>query len=69
MKVGILLLTLLKRLLTKVRELLNRPTDVHYASFLLTLLKRLFTKVRELLNRPTDVHYTSVPLWRPWRDF
>jgi len=32
MKVGILLLALLKRLLTKSRELLNRPTDVHYTS-------------------------------------
>jgi hypothetical protein len=27
-----LLLALLKRLLTKSRELLNRPTDVHYTS-------------------------------------
>ena len=32
MKVGPFLLTLLRLVLTKVRELLNRPTDVHYTS-------------------------------------
>ena len=32
MKVGIFLLTLLKRFVTKVREFLNRPTDVRYTS-------------------------------------
>jgi hypothetical protein len=32
MKVGIISLAWLKRLLAKVRELLNRPTDVRYTN-------------------------------------
>jgi hypothetical protein len=32
MRFGVLLVTLLKGLLAKVGELLDRPTDVHYTS-------------------------------------
>jgi len=32
MKGRIFILTLLQRIFTKVRELLNRPTEVHYTS-------------------------------------